>query len=159
MIKLDELGPEVDAGMEELFHLGGVNAHHRLFLGDQPLLHHIHGDLHRRLGGPLASARLEHPQLSSLDGELHVLHIAIVMLQKLTDADELLVSFGQFLRHLLDGLGGTDAGHHVLALGVEEIIAKQLLLACGGVAGEGHARSRIEAHVAEDHSDDVYRRP
>ena len=37
-----------------------------------------------------------------------------------------------------DGHGGADAGHHVLALRVEQELAVQLVGAVGGVAGEQH---------------------
>ena len=39
----------------------------------------------------------------------------------------------------------SHAGHHVLALGVDQVLAHQLLLAGGGVAGKGHARARQRA--------------
>jgi hypothetical protein len=38
-------------------------------LGDQPLAGHVDGDLECRLGGALAAAGLQHPQLAVLDGE------------------------------------------------------------------------------------------
>ena len=56
----------------------------------------------RRLGGALAGARLQHPQLAALDGELEVLHVAVVLFEPVADADEC----GERLRHQLlsDGL-------------------------------------------------------
>ena len=54
-----------------------------------------------------------------------------------------------------DGGGGAHAGHHVLALGVDEVLAEEGLLAGGGVAGEGHAGAGAIAGVAEDHGLDV----
>ena len=35
-----------------------------------------------RLGGALSGAGLQHPELAVLDGELHVLHVAVVALQQ-----------------------------------------------------------------------------
>ena len=59
---------------------------------------------------------------------------------------------GDFLRR-------TDAGHHVFALGVEEVFAVEVLvLARGGIAGERHARAAAFAHIAEDHGLHVDRR-
>ena len=51
--------------------------------------------------------------------------------------------------------GVADAGHHVLALGVLEVVAVHALVAGGGVAGEADARARGHAAVAEDHGLDV----
>ena len=66
--------------------------------------------------------------------------------------DELLVDLGHTsFSQLGDGLGGAHAGDHVLALGVDQELAEELLLAGGGVAGEGNAGAGVIAHVAEDH--------
>ncbi len=50
------------------------------------------------------------------------------------------------------------AGHHVLALGVRQILAVELLRSRGGVPREAHARGRRVAHVAEDHGLNVHGR-
>ncbi len=52
----------------------------------------------------------------------------------------------------VQGVRRADAGHHVLALGVDQPLAVELVLAGGRVAAEGHARGRRVAHVAEDHA-------
>ena len=43
-------------------------------------------------------------------------------------------------------------GDHVLALGVDQVLAVELVLAGRGIAGEGDAGGRILAHVAEHHA-------
>ncbi len=50
-----------------------------------------------------------------------------------------------------------DAGDHVLALGVDQVFAVELVGAGRGVAGEGDAGGAILAHVAEHHRLDVDR--
>ena len=90
-----------------------------------------------------------------LHGELHVLHIAVVILQDVADLDKLVIGLGELLGHLGDGHGGTHAGHHVLALGVGQELAHQLLGAGGGVTGERNAGAAVVAHVAEGHGLDV----
>ena len=67
------------------------------------------------------------------------------------------VRFGQLLAHHRHLLGGADAGDHVLALGVDQVLAVDGLLAGAGVAGERHAGAGGVAHVAEDHGHDVDR--
>ena len=57
-----------------------------LFFVDHALVHQVAGDLQRGGGGALAVAGLEHVELAVLDGELHVLHVAVVVLQRVADA-------------------------------------------------------------------------
>ena len=64
---------------------------------------------------------------------------------------ELLVHFRHIFFQGCDGGRRTDAGHDVLALGVDQVFAEQLLLTGGGVAGEGHAGTGVRASVAEHH--------
>ena len=56
---------------------------------------------------------------------------------------------------VVDRARGADAGHDVLALGVDQPLAVELVVAGGRVAGEGHAGGGGVAHVAEDHGLDV----
>ena len=42
-------------------------------------LHEVTGDLESSLRGALTAAALEHIELAVLDGELHVLHVAVVI--------------------------------------------------------------------------------
>ena len=71
-----------------------------------------------------------------------------MVFQTVGNVDELVVDLLVGLTQLVDGLGGTDAGNHVLALGIHQEFAVELLLAVGGVAGEGDAGTGIIAHVS-----------
>ena len=163
-------GRGIDRRVEELVEGERVDAQQRLVGRDQPLVDHVDGDLERRRPGALGRAGLEHPQPAALDGELDVLDVAIVLLQRLADGGEFPERVGeQRLERRLVGAGGdprrlgqvlrrAGAGDHVLALGVEQELAVEGLLAGRGVAGEGDAGGRGVAHVAEDHRLDVDRR-
>ena len=151
------LGARVDGRVQQLVERGRVDAAHRLLAGDKPLAHHLDGDPQRRLRGALAGARLQHPQAAALDGEFEVLHVAVVPLQPVGDVRQLAerlrhqllqrrpVGAGCDARLLGDVLRRADAGHHVLALRIDEELAVERLLAGGGVAGEGDAGGRIVA--------------
>ena len=164
------VGLGVDGGMQQLIEGGRINAQDRLFVADEALARHVHRDAQGRLGGALAAARLEHPELAALDREFHVLHVAVVLFQQMRHADEFgealgqrrlhggLVGMGGDARHFRDVLGGADARHHILALGVDEELAVKLVLAGGGVAREGDAGGGGLAHVAEDHGLHIHRR-
>ena len=54
----------------------------------------------------------------------------------------------------LDGnlLGSADTGYDILTLSVDKVFAVEDVLAGGGVTAEGHARCRVVAHVAVNHS-------
>ena len=151
------LGRRVELRVQQRVDVVGGHAHHRFPLTDQPLGRHVHRDLDGRGRGALAVAGLEHPQLAALDGELDVLHVAVVLLQDRADVHELLVRFGQLFAHHRHLLRRADAGDHVLALGVDQVLAVDGLLAGARVAGECHAGAGGVAHVAEDHGHDVDR--
>ena len=57
----------------------------------------------------------------------------------------------EVLGQRVEVLGVADAGHHVLALGVDQEVAVGLVLAGGGVAGEAHAGAGVVVAVAEHH--------
>ena len=145
-------GSGVKLRVQQAVQLLGLYAKHSFLLGNHALVHKVHRNLQRGGSRALAVARLKHEQLAVLDGELHVLHIAVMVLQALSDLRELLVHFGHFLFQLGDRAGRTDAGHHVFALGVDEVFAEQRLLARGRVARESHAGAGTVARVAERHA-------
>ena len=123
----------------------------------RPSVDHVDRDLHRRRGGPLGRAGLEHVELAALDRELEVLDVAVVLLELLADPLELGVDRRHVGLHLADLRRGPDAGDDVLALGVGEVLAEEHLLAGVRVAGERDAGARVVAHVAVDHRHDVDR--
>ena len=149
------LGGEL--GVEEEVDLVGRDPSDGLGARDQLLAGHLDGDPDRGLGGALAGARLQHPERAVLDGELHVLHVAVVALEAPGDGLELLGRRGEVLAELLDRLGLTVAGHDVLALGVEEVVALERRFPRGRVARHQHAGAGVRPRVPEHHGDDVDR--
>ena len=149
--------------MQQLVERGGIDPRHRFLLGDQAFIGELDGDAQRRFGGALAAAGLQHPQLALLDRELHVLHVAVVLFEQRVDPRQLLerlrhrgfhrglVGAGFLARILGDVLRRADAGHHVLALRVDQEFAVQLALAGRGIARERNAGRRGLAHIAEHH--------
>ena len=156
--------------MQQLVERGGIDALDGLLPGDQALGGHVHCDLEGRFGGALAGAGLQHPELAVLDGELHVLHVAVVALQQVEVGLQLREGAGHDLLErrrfgmrldaglLGDVLRRADAGHHVFTLCIHKELAVELLRARGRVAGEGNAGGRGVTHVAEHHGLDVDRR-
>ena len=116
-----------------------------------------HVDRHAQRGPPgaLAHPGLEHPELALLDGELGVAHVAVVALEPGEDPQQLLVDLRELVGQCRQRLGVADAGHHVLALGVDQEVAVLALGARGRVAGEADAGARVVVAVAEHHGLDV----
>ena len=144
-----------EGGVQQGIQALGVNHGHGFLLGDHALVHQVAGNFQSGGGGALAVTGLEHKELLVLNGELHVLHVAVMVLQLVADVYKLVIDLRHDVLQLIDGLGGTDTGHHVFALGVHQELTKELLLAGGGVAGKGNAGTGGVAHVAEDHLLDV----
>src|SRR6478672_11827612 len=80
--RLGEAG-RVELVAQQLVDVRGLDAGDRLFLGDRALVHHVDRDPHGGRGGPLGRASLEHVEPAALDGELEVLHVAVVLLELL----------------------------------------------------------------------------
>ena len=115
-------------------------------------LGHVDGHAQRGRAGALADAGLEHPELALLDGELGVAHVLVVALEAGEDGEQLARgSSGSALCQRVEVLGVADAGHDVLALGVDEEVAVRPVLAGGGVAGEADAGAGVVVAVAEHH--------
>ena len=129
------LGGAIEDRAQQLVQRLGLDATERLVLADELLVHHLDGDAYAGEAGALAVAALEHEQLLVLDGELDVLHLLVVLLELLADVEQLLVGLGKSLLELRDLLRGADAGDHVLALGVDqELTVEHVLAAWPGCA-------------------------
>ena len=154
----------VEDGVQKLIQLSGRHTHNHLFLVDQTLFHHVGSHSQSSNAGTFSDAALKHIQLAVLDGELYIQHIVEAVFQSLTDVAEFLISFGHKLLHrvhvlvllvlgvVVQRVGGTDTGHHILALGVDEPLAIEEVFAGGGVTGESNAGGAVVAHIAEHHS-------
>ena len=142
----------VDGRVEELVEAVRVHARDRRALVDEALVHQLEGDSDGGRGRALSVAGLEHEDLAVLDGELHVLHVFVVILQPRAN----LLEFGKAIRHALvqngDGLRRADPGDDVLALRVEEDLSVERLFPRRGVARGRAPRCTIAAPVAVPHS-------
>ena len=118
--------------MQKLVERSRIDADDCLMARNQTFVCELDRDPERRLGGALAGAGLQHPQLAPLDCELKILHVAIVPFEHSVDTLEpperrrhrffhrRLVGVHLHARLLADLLRGADAGDHVLALGVDQ---------------------------------------
>ena len=168
-------GGLVEHRVEKLVEFLGLHTQKGGLFVDFTCAEKIHGDFHHSGTCTLAVTGLEHPEFAILDGELHVLHILVVVLKLMGDADKLCGTYGHsFLKRgifcstilfrdtlegsptarALDGnlLGCTDTGNHILALGVDEVFAVEYVFTGGGITRERHAGSGVVTHVTVNHS-------
>ena len=117
----------------------------RLLAGDQPLVDHVHRGLQRGGRGPLRRAGLEQVERPLLDRELHVLHVAVVLLEPLDRLDVLVERLREDVRHPRERLRRADPGDDILALRVDQELAEHARLARGRVARERDAGRRALA--------------
>ena len=149
----------VERGAEELVDLGRLDPADGLLRRDDALVDHVDRDPDGGGRGPLRVARLEHVQAAALDRELEVLDVAVVLLELPGRCGGTRRRPpGMSLLELADRRRRADAGDDVLALGVGEVLAEELVVAGVRVAGERHAGAGVVAHVAEDHRHDVHGR-
>ena len=137
--------------MEESVELLGIDHQKSFFLGDHSFIHEVACYAQSSGSGALAVTGLEHVKLAVLDRELHILHVAVMVLEPVGDLGELLVYIGVGLSELIDAGGGPDAGDDVFALGIHEELTEQSLFAGGGVACEGNACTGVVVEVSEYH--------
>src|SRR5262245_44282604 len=120
---------------------------------------YVHSEANRGKTGALGVPRLQHPELALLDGELDVLHFSIVLFERIANFIELLINVRHLALKFGDFLRCTDAGDHILALGVNEVLAVKGLLSGRRIARESNPRATVIPHVAEYHGADVGGRP
>ena len=82
-------------GVQQFVQTIGTYPHQGGFFINHALTQHFHGDAHHGCTRSFAIAGLEHPEFTFLDGELHVLHVFIMVFQGSFGMHELLVH----LRH------------------------------------------------------------
>ena len=153
-----ELGLRVERRVQQRVERLGVDRGDRLGAGQQLLLDRVDREAHGGLGGPLGVARLQHVQPAVLDGELGVLHVLVMELERAQDLHQLGVRVGQPVAQLGDVARRAHAADDVLALRVGQEVARRLGRAGDLVAAEGDARARRVAAIAEDHLLDADRR-
>ena len=78
----------------------GSTLQNSLFFGDHAFVHQINGDFQSGGSGALAVSGLEHVELAVLNGEFHILHVAVVVFERLRDVHKLLVHLGHDLLEL-----------------------------------------------------------
>src|SRR3954467_12389965 len=112
---------------------------HRVLARDESFANHLNGDANRGEASALAVARLQDVKAVVFDRELEVLHVLEMLLEQRTHLHERRVRGGHFLREISDRVRGSNTGHDILALRVDQVFAVEDALAAGRIAREGYA--------------------
>ncbi len=83
--------------VQQIVELLWFNHHQGLILCGKTFSDHVNSNLQSCICSTLAIAALQHVQLAILDGELHILHIMIMLFKRIADSYQIMVSF----RHCL----------------------------------------------------------
>ena len=146
----------VEYGVQQLIEGLGFDSADCFLGGDHAFINEIAGDLDSSVRGALAVSGLQEEELAFLDGELHVLHIAIVLgelhvlhiaivlLELVSDGDKLLVALGKILLQLGDLGGSADTCNDVFTLSIDQVLAEDTLCACSGVTCERNAGTTMD---------------
>ena len=143
-------------GMQKLVKGLSLDTAYSLLGSDLALINEVACYLDGSLCSSLTISGLKEEQLALLDGELHILHITVVILKLHGKLHELLVALGKILLQLCDGAGSTNACNDVLTLCIDEVLTIDALLTGGRITCECNAGTGGIAHVAEYHGLYVY---
>ena len=145
----------VDLRIEESLDVFGFDAADGLGFLDQAFLDHVDSDLEGCHWRALAAACLQHVERAFLDSKLDVLHVTVMPLEGLAHTHELFIGAAVATLQCRQLHRRADAGNHVLALGVEQVVAVENVSAGVRVAREGDAGAAGFALVAEHHGADI----
>src|SRR4051812_48739030 len=141
----------IESRNEKIVELVRFHSEYGFFLAYEPLIHHLECGLDGCDSGALAIARLKHVELAFLNGELEVLHVAIMFFQACRDVPQLVVHLGHDLLELDNGDWRADAGDYIFALRIHQELAIELSHTRRRIASKAHARATGLAQVAKNH--------
>ena len=143
--------------MQQLVQIVGRDPGNGFLFGNQAFVHHLYRGADRRLTGALGPSGLQHVQPAALNGELEVLYVSEMTLQRPRHPLQVGIALGHSLLQRRDRFRRPDAGHHVLSLSVEEVLPVEFAFAGRRIPGKRHPGARVLAHVSEDHRHDADR--
>ena len=145
----------IDDGIEETFYIFRPDAKNGIFVRDEFFIGHVDRHAKGRRRSAFAGARLQHIELAFFDSELHVLHVSIMLFKFCSNFFKLRVKRGKPLSHFAEMHRSANAGDHVFALSVHQIVAVKFFFPGTGIARETDARPGIFSCVSEHHLHDI----
>ena len=137
--------------MQKLIQRLRLDTKHCLFSCDHALIHHIAGNLKRCRSSSLAVTGLQEIQVSFLNRELHILHIAVMVLQFGGNLHKFCIALRKIFCQFGDRLRSTHTCHHVFSLCIDQILAKDSFLTGGRITGKCNTGSGGVTHISKYH--------
>ena len=137
--------------MKKLVKLFRLYSEKSLVCCEKSLVYHINGYFKGGVCRSLSVSCLKEVELAFFNGELHILHIFVMLFQFIGYIHKLNINVGHIFFKSRYRLRRSYAGNNVLALCVYEIFSEYHLFACSGVSCKCNSRTGSIAHVSEYH--------
>ena len=145
----------VDLRIEESLDVFGFDTADGLGFFDQAFFDHVDSDLKGRHWRAFAATCLQHVERTVFDSKLDVLHVAVMPLESLAHLHELFIGAAIATLQCRQLHRCADAGNHVFALGVEQVVTVEDVSSGIRVASERDSGAAGFAFVAEYHGTDI----
>ena len=164
----------IEYWVQQFVELLWLATHNSSLLINEAFLNEVHSNLHHCSTCTLTVTCLEEPKLTLLNGELHILHIVIVLLQLVLKSIQLLIQLWHSLFHrrilsnalllrdtctlsptlwtnLCNLLWCADTSNNVLTLCIDKVLTIEEVFTITSITREANTCSRCVAHVTEYH--------
>ena len=131
----------IELRMQQRIQISRVNHRDCLLFGNHPFIYQITGNLQSCLRRSLTAAGLQHIQMLVFNGKFHILHVSVMVLQRVADSHKLLKYFRHHIFQMGNRLRRTYTCHYILSLGVQKKLTHQFLLSRGRIPGKCHTCS------------------
>src|SRR5699024_7457593 len=137
----------IEGRMQQLIQGFRIDTAYSLFRCDHSLVYQVTSDLDSSRSSSLSVTCLQEEQFAFLDGEFHILHIAVMVFQFHGKAHKLIVALRQILSQLADWLRSADTGYNILALCIDQVLTKDTFCTGRRVTGKCNTCSGGITHV------------
>ena len=137
--------------MQQRVKLFWLNHAYSFLWCDHAFVYQIAGNLDCSVSGTFTISGLQHEEFAVFDGELHILHVAVMLLQTMSNIAELIVYVRHDVFEFIDVLWSTNTSNNVFALCVDKELTEQTVFTGCRVTGKCYAGTGSVAGVAEYH--------
>ena len=144
--------------MKQCVEVSRIYHKHGFLLCSHALVNEVACYLKSRLSRSLSVSRLEHEELSMFNGELHVLHVSVMIFECSANLIELRKCLRELLLHFGYLHRCTYSGNNVLALSIRKEFSEETFVSRSRITCKRNTCSAIVTHVSESHHLYVYSR-
>lgn len=120
-------GSFVQMGVKQVIDMIGFDATQSFFFCNQSFIYHVNRDFYRRRRCSFARPGLKHPEFASLYGKLDVLHVAIVLLERVGDMQQFVPDFRHLVLKMMNLGRRSRTGNHVFPLSIRKVFTVEIV--------------------------------